>query len=261
LEETYIIPLEKESSTKELCSILDYPRRDPGVCIERTKKLIKIGVKAVLLEGETLLDKYYILGKGTNSIVVKVMYRDKYAVTKILRSDASRESLINEANILKYIKENSHSLKISPDLYEFNEWFLVMEHVEGEPIGAYLTYEISSLTYDELKLLLYNILWKTYMLDKMGVDHGELSNPYKHIYVLENLDVIILDFESASLNRKPKNLTSIYQFLFRSSNVSEYLRMILNIDYNKVIPYLKIYKERYEEQIFKEILKYTGIVE
>jgi len=261
LEETYIIPLEKEYSTMELCSILDYPRKDPEVCIERSKKLIKIGVKAILLEGETLLGKYYILGKGTNSIVVKVMYRDEYAVAKILRSDASRGSLINEANILKYIKENSHGLKISPNLYEFGEWFLVMEYIEGEPIGTYLTYELSSLTNDELRVFLYNILWKTYILDKIGVDHGELSNPYKHIYVLENLDVIILDFESASLNRKPKNLTSIYQFLFRSSNVSEYLRLMLNIDYNKVIPYLKIYKERYEEHIFKEILKYTGIVE
>lgn len=261
--EVSIIPLDDDKNSRLLCEILDYPREDLNICNERFHILRSIGVEAIILEGDTLLRSYHILGKGTNSIVIKLLYSGGYAVGKILRSDASRESLKREADILNYVRNNSmEKLKIAPELYQYMDWILIMEYIEGRPIGEYLSDELYSLTRDEVRNLLYNIFLRLYYLDKIGVDHGELSNPYKHIYIIEeDLDAIILDFESASLNRPPKNLTSVYQFLFRSSNASSYLTTLLGINFEKVIPILKEYKLTRSYDNFLEILKYSNIID
>jgi predicted Ser/Thr protein kinase len=47
--------------------------------------------------------------------------------------------------------------------------------------------------------------------------------------VLDDLDSRIMDFESASRNRRPKNLTSLYQYLFIKSPAAQYLRKLYGI--------------------------------
>ena len=69
----------------------------------------------------------------------------------------------------------------------------------------------------------------------------------------------ILDFESASMNRSPKNLTSVYQFLFISSNAADYLRTLLGIEYKEIIPLLREYKKSPSRDLFNEILRVSNL--
>lgn len=257
--EVHVIPLRDLTDIHSICDVLDYPRENINICRERINKLRQINVDALILEGETLLKRNYVIDKGTNSIIVKLLYSGEYVIGKILRADATRTSLDHEASILRYIEERYPNTKISPKLYLNLGWLLIMEFVDGIPIGTFLDDTLYDLSIDEIKLFLHNVLHKCFLLDKIGVDHGELSNPHKHIYILPDLDAKILDFESASMNRSPKNLTSVYQFLFRSSNAADYLRTLLDIEYNDIIPLLREYKKSPSRDLFDEILRMSNL--
>jgi putative serine/threonine protein kinase len=56
-------------------------------------------------------------------------------------------------------------------------------------------------------------------LDNVGLDHGELSKAPKHIIVDKQRKPWIVDFETASVDRKPANVTSVCQFLFMGYGV------------------------------------------
>ena len=263
MEGSYIINLNRiVSEDPELCNLIYYPVGDLETCIERIRLLDKRGIEALLLEGEAFVYKYHTLGKGTNSIVLKVLHNHTVKVLKILRADADRNTLEHEAKILSYIndKEREYRIKIVPKLYDHDKWFLLMEYIEGSSINDFLSSELYSLAEDEVKRLVYKILFKCHILDLIGVDHGEISNPYKHIIITEDLEPIIIDFESASMIRKPKNLTSIFQFIFYTSNASSFLRTIFNLDYQSILPMLKKYKKTPSRELFNKIIDHMGLI-
>ncbi len=246
MEGTYIVRLEElPEKDPYICKLIYYPDGDLNICLDRLRKLGEIGVTALILEGDVFVDKYYILGKGTNSIVIKVFHDDEVKVIKLLRSDASRNTLENEASILKYINssEEDRRFHLVPEIYDYHDWYLLLEYIDGIPINDYLSYELYELDLNGVKSLIYKLLLKCHLLDLLHVDHGELSNPYRHILITEPLDPVIIDFESASRVRKVKNLTSILQFLLISSTASGYIREILEVDLNLVLPILRRYKQ------------------
>jgi putative serine/threonine protein kinase len=64
--------------------------------------------------------------------------------------------------------------------------------------------------------VLNEVLEQCWRLDNIGLDHGELSKAPKHLIVDEQRKPWIVDFETASVDRKPANVTSVCQFLFTS---------------------------------------------
>jgi putative serine/threonine protein kinase len=64
--------------------------------------------------------------------------------------------------------------------------------------------------------VLNEVLEQCWRLDNMGLDHGELSKAPKHLIVDGQRKPWIVDFETASVDRKPANVTSVCQFLFTS---------------------------------------------
>jgi putative serine/threonine protein kinase len=184
-----------------------------------------------------------------NSVVVKVIYRGKVAVAKLLRLDAQRKDLCSEVEVLKYI--NRYGL--GPRLYSGGDWYLIEEYIDGEYLPAKLESLIDSGQHDDLKSLLRRILDKTYKLDVIGVDHGELSRADKHIIVSENYDPRIIDFESSSMSRRPRNLTSIIQYIFFRYR-GGILSKTLGVEYDELILELSLYKTNYSENVFRSIL-------
>ena len=91
-----------------------------------------------------------------------------------------------------------------------------------------------------LKKTLESLLSQCYLLDLHGIDHGELSDLKKHVIV--NYRVNIIDFDSASLKRKPSNVTSCVQYLFIGGPSSGLLQNLFSIDREKLIITLKNYK-------------------
>jgi len=92
-------------------------------------------------------------------------------------------------------------------------------------------------------------------LDRVGLDHGELSHAPKHVIVDRKGKPFIVDFESASLNRRPSNVTSLCQFLFLAGETAETLGKKLGaIDRGMVVEALRHYKNDRTFENFEEAL-------
>jgi len=148
--------------------------------------------------------------KGTTSLVFLGTLDDRKVVVKLQRPDSPRGNFDREADILRTIEP----FEVTPPLVLRGSFdglpYLVREFAEGEPV---LYAEIE-------KRHLFQIAEKTALLDRLGLDHGQIQGG-KHIIVGER--VYIIDFEKANW-RKPNNLTSAMSMLFVGRNsISERL--------------------------------------
>jgi predicted Ser/Thr protein kinase len=94
-------------------------------------------------------------------------------------------------------------------------------------------------------------------MDNIHLDHGELSNASKHVIIRDSdWKPIIIDFESASRNRRPNNLTSICHFIFKNKELADMMQLsmdsIASNDSNKI---LRDYKKIPSKSIFNQILQ------
>jgi putative serine/threonine protein kinase len=95
-------------------------------------------------------------------------------------------------------------------------------------------------------------------LDELGLDHGELSKAPKHLLVDRMENVFIVDFETASLERHPANVTAVCQYLFAgNSSASKILTEVFGqkskIDF---IGLLRAYKKERNRVNFERLLKF-----
>lgn len=229
--------------------ILSYPKASKDEIEKRIEELKKLGVEKIIEGGEAKLLGFNILGKGTNSLVVKAFYHGNEVALKIRRIDSSRESLKDEAEILKFLNPYC----FAPKIFAYSKNFLVIELVQGYSIDEYL----KSASIEDAKNVISKILQYCRVLDRLGIDHGQLSNAKDHVIVTKNRDVKIIDFESASKNRKVQNLTSIVSYLFFSKKVA---CDFFNLDFEKLKELIKEYKKSLDEGKFLEILKYLNLI-
>jgi len=104
--------------------------------------------------------------------------------------------------------------------------------------------------------ILREVLEQCWRLDIAGLDHGELSHAPKHIIIDKKNKPFIVDFETASLNRKPSNVTSICQFLFISGVVAEKVAEKLGEkDKKAIIEVLRRYKSDRTRENFETVLE------
>ena len=111
-----------------------------------------------------------------------------------------------------------------------------------------------------VKLVLRAVLRQCWRLDRIGLDHGQLSYAPSHLIINENNVPFIVDFETASMNRKPSNVTSICQFLFLSGTLSENVTDKLGRqDKCAIIEMLRRYKNERSFKCFEKVLAVCGI--
>ena len=89
------------------------------------------------------------------------------------------------------------------------------------------------------------------------MDHGELSKAPKHIIISKQDKPFLVDFETASVDRKPANVTSACQFLFTSHGamakaVAEVLGEVNRVE---VIDVLRRYKNWRNRENFDYVLQ------
>lgn len=137
---------------------------------------------------------------------------------------------------------------IGPRLVEAGPDKLAMEYIKGLPLGEFLEWAPRI----ELRPVLRDILRQCRLLDELGVNKQELTNPYKDILVAEE-GPVLLDFERARLSDKPKNVTQFCQYL-TSQKVSGLLdRAGISIDVGQVRARARAYKAAPTERRFKAI--------
>jgi putative serine/threonine protein kinase len=103
-------------------------------------------------------------------------------------------------------------------------------------------------------------LEQCYRLDKAGLDHGELSNAPKHILVDARDHPFLVDFETASINRRVSNVTSVCQFLFLGSQIAPKVRTRLGkIDEKELVKALRSYKREQTRENFEKTLEHAEL--
>ena len=214
---------------EELAYILCYPRYDPQEFMKRINYLDAKGIR-LLKAGKTLINNHNVLGKGHAGIVIKGMLDDKIVAVKVRRMDSKRRDLNHEADMLRL----ANGVGVGPELFSANKDMIVMEYIDGVSIGK--------LDYN--KDVISDILEQCFKLDLINLDHGELSRMNKHIIV--GSKVKIIDFDSASINRRASNVTSATQYLLNDLNNSifallrEYKRCICRRCFDKLLVSLKV---------------------
>ncbi|MDH5459620.1 MAG: serine/threonine protein kinase [Candidatus Bathyarchaeota archaeon] len=248
MKKALMITLEKLSE-EPYASILCYPRPNKAELKKRLKELQKLSVKALEFSGEKEAFNIPVLGKGYVGIVT-VAYRnmEKMAI-KIRRVDADRSRMQQEAEML----EKANSVSVGPKLLGVSKNFLLMQFIDGDLPPKWLEKRREKA---QVRKVLREVLEQCWRLDEAGLDHGELSHAPKHIIINKKSKPFIVDFETASLIRKPSNVTSICQFLFISGLVARKVAEKLGEkDRATIIDVLRRYKKDRTRENFERVLK------
>jgi putative serine/threonine protein kinase len=234
-------------------SILCYPKTSEAELQTRLGELQTHGVKAVEFAGKTSAFNVAVLGKGFVGIVVIAHLDGQRVALKIRRVDADRLGLQHEAEMLA----KANSVSVGPKLMSVSTNFLLMQFIDGDLLPDWLE------THKEkrcVRRVLNEVLEQCWRLDAIGLDHGELSKAPKHVIINRRGKPFIVDFETASLNRKPSNVTSICQYLFISGAVSKLLAEKLGEkNKNAIVEALKLYKTGRNRENFEKVLEACGL--
>jgi putative serine/threonine protein kinase len=97
-------------------------------------------------------------------------------------------------------------------------------------------------------------------MDAYGLDHGELSRAHKNV-IISNDDIPrILDFESASLMRRPSNFTSLAQYLFIGGSIAKKMVRVMGpVDKEELLKCLREYKAGGWKDAFEATTKVLGL--
>jgi len=243
-----VINLEKLSE-EPYASVICYPRPSKAELKVRLKELQELRVKALEFSGEKQAFNVPVLGKGCVGVVIIAYIDGEKAAFKVRRVDADRSGMQREAEML----EKANSVGVGPRLLGVSKNFLLMQFIDGDLLPKWLEKRKGKA---EVRKVLREILEQCWRLDEAGLDHGELSHAPKHIILDQKDEPFIVDFETASVNRKPSNVTSICQFLFISGAVADEVAVELGgKDEKAIIDSLKNYKNDRTRENFGNVLR------
>jgi putative serine/threonine protein kinase len=233
-------------------SVMCYPKATKTELKKRLKELQKLGITAVEFAGEKQVLNMHVLGKGCVGIVTIACKNNEKVALKIRRTDADRASMLREAKFLK----KANSVDIGPKLLDASKNLLIMQFVKGEFLPEWFEKRVSE---KRTKRVLGDVLEQCWRLDLAGLDHGELSHAPKHIIITNKDKVFIVDFETASLNRRPSNVTSICHFLFISESARKVAEKLGDRDKKAIIDALRRYKANKNRENFERVLESCGL--
>jgi len=234
------------------CKVLCYPRFEQEELEKRLKELERLGVQALEFTGEKSVLDVPVLGKGCVGIVVVAYTRFGRAALKIRRVDADRKGMFHEGEMLK----RANAINVGPKLLDISENFLLMELIEGTHFPEWIESLGERGAQSRVRLVLKDILEQCYRLDDAGLDHGELSNAPKHILVDADDHPFLVDFETASINRRVSNVTSVCQYLFLGSQVAAKVKEKLGkVDEKQLIQKLRNYKRERTRENFEKLVE------
>ncbi len=232
--------------------IICYPTYSSKELDRRLEEMRSLRISAVEFVGESKIDDLPVQGKGCVGVVVQAYTNFGKVALKIRRTDSDRSGMMREARMLQL----ANSVEVGPRLVDFNDNFLLMEFVDGILLPKWIKNVDQIGTVDRIRDVLRDLMKQCWKLDELGLDHGELSRASKHIMIGTEDKAYILDFETASLNRRVSNVTSICQYLFLRSEVAEKVKKNLgNFRDDDLINSLRIYKRDCSRNRFEEILE------
>jgi putative serine/threonine protein kinase len=247
---TPVTVLTENLNDEPYASVLCYPKASEAELESRLEELREHGVTAVEFAGSASAFNLPVLGKGFVGIVVTARLGEERVALKIRRVDADRAGLEHEAAMLA----KANSVQVGPKLIGVSRNFLLMQLVDGWLLPEWLC------DHREKKLVrdvLGEVLEQCWRLDSVGLDHGELSKAPKHIIVDKQYEPFLVDFETASVDRKTANVTAVCQFLFTSHGaVAKAVAEVLGeVNREEAIDVLRRYKNERSRENFNRAVE------
>ncbi len=238
----------QEAQGTEVGNFLCWPVFDETVFNRRVKQLDQLGVEAVALGGPHMVNNKLILGKGHAGIVLRAMFDGREVALKCRRTDAPREKMVQEARILSKANE----VCVGPRLYGEAKDFLVLEELVGPYLGDWVRDNLRDFV--RVKENIAAIIDIAYRLDMERINHGELVTIRRHFIVTEKGPRVI-DFESGSLGRTPKNLTCVVHSVFMHTKFAKMLETTYQMpDRGDIIASLRNYKKSPSVDTYNKLL-------
>jgi putative serine/threonine protein kinase len=251
LQDNESVSLKGLDETKQ-GQVLCYPSCEQQEIERRLRELEKLGVQALEFAGEKTVFDVPVLGKGCVGIVVVAHTKQGRAALKIRRVDADRKEMFHEGEMLR----KANVANVGPKLLEISENFLLMELIEGTHFPKWLKSLKEQESQSRVRVILKDILEQCYRLDEAGIDHGELSNAPKHIIIDANDKPHLIDFETASNNRRVSNITSVCQYLFLGSKIANKVEKKQGkVNKKELVNTLRTYKQERTRENFEKIIR------
>jgi len=246
-----IIPID-QLIQEPYASVMCFPNPTEAELQSRLQELRSHGVTALEFSGAASVFGVAVpvLGKGFVGIVVIAHLNGQRVAVKIRRVDADRADLLHEATMIS----KANSVGVAPKLMASSKNFLLMQLIEGDLLPNWLETNNDKAV---VKRVLGEVLEQCFRLDQVGLDHGELSKAPKHLLVDKTEKVFIVDFETASVERRVANVTAVCQYLFAgNSSASKILAEIFG-EKNRLelIDALKAYKKNRTRSNFEDLLE------
>jgi len=237
--------------SSDLAAVLCYPRPETQLVKTRLEELASIGVDAIELSGTHQIGHARVLGKGCVGIVTKALMHNESVALKIRRVDADRRDMSHEADMLRL----ANSVSVGPRLLAQSDNFIVMELIDGIPLNRWVGLMPNTGCKRKVRRVITRLLDDCYRLDRICLDHGELSEAPKNVLVESGDIPRIVDFESASNRRRPSNVTSISQYLLIGGGPAKRVRTTLQWRRKtSLVRALRDYKHHPDDQSFKKIM-------
>jgi putative serine/threonine protein kinase len=234
-------------------SFICWPVYDEETARDRLGQLRGLGVEALALGGRHGVLGRRVLGKGHVGIVLMCMWRGVEAALKARRTDADRPSMMEEAELLRA----ANAAGVGPRLYAHSRDFLVMELLEGPYFGDWARAYMGDA--GGFRDAVRELLRQVRSLDAAGLDHGELTRIRRH-FIVTGGGPRVIDFESASIVRRPQNVTSTVQSMFLSPGFSRVVeRWFPGVEREELLSALKDYKRRMSDEAFGVVLAALGL--
>jgi putative serine/threonine protein kinase len=245
---TTIIPI-AELQMEPYASVVCYPRAKQDEIQNRIEELRQLGVESLEFTGKGAAFKLHVLGKGfVGIVVVAYVGKEKYAL-KMRRIDGGRETLFDEAEMLK----KANSVGVGPKFVAVSKNFLLSQLIEGDTLADWLELHKEKSVF---RGVLVDVLEQCWRLDETVLDHGELSKAPRHLLMDSSGKPFIIDFETSSTKRNASNVTAVCQYLFVGNGVVPKLvsEVFGQKDRYTIIEVLKNYKKERTRSRFEALI-------
>ncbi len=236
---------ELDIRSPKLIPLITYPKYSEPEYKDRIAEMESLGISSIILGGKTIVNGTHVAGKGCVGIVVKAKIRSKICALKIRRTDADRNNMNEESRFHRI----ANIVGVGPYLEGQTKNLIAMEYISGQNILEWA----ANATRSNIRSIARDILEQCFKLDRVGLDHGELSRLSRHVIVSQR--PYMIDFESASIARKTCNVTAVAQSIFLYGTVADKVRKILcDINKDKVIQALRTYKHAHTRANFDAVV-------
>ena len=191
------------------------------------------------------LEHKEFLDKGKRGFVYTATLDGKKVLVKEKNPEAGIDTVEHEANMTKKLNK----IGVGPMFIAFENDALIREFVDGVRIEEFL----ETASDNDAKNIIRQVLKQCHAMDKVGINKFEMTHPYKHILISEDLNATMIDFERCKHSVKPKNVTQVCQYIARIAPLLKKSGVQFDIDEVKRLG-MEYKIQGYSDEVFDKLV-------